>query len=406
MPVGKSKNDKPLPIAGVRFNTIAAAVYYPDRPDIAMLYADAPSSVAGVFTQHHLAAAPVQLCRQRLATASSKEGPWVFLVNSGNANAVTGKAGVQSAIRTCNLAASALGLEDDAVLPFSTGLIGVVLPVEPFEKGMSQLVSGLHEDGWDDFARAIMTTDTRPKIASRRVSLSQGEVCITGVAKGSAMLSPNMATMFAFAATDARIDQASLQKLHSDAVTYSFNRITVDGDTSTNDSAAIVATGASGVDIGQADDASTFADALNSLYLQLALELMRDGEGATRCVEVCVAEGATNADCLEVAYRIANSPLVKAAINMGDPNWGRLAMAVGNAACDIDPARVKLWIGDIPVLHQGELSPDYNEDEAVKVMAQEEYRILVTLGAGDASERVWACDLSHKYIEINAGYRS
>ncbi|MBF2755302.1 MAG: bifunctional glutamate N-acetyltransferase/amino-acid acetyltransferase ArgJ [Gammaproteobacteria bacterium AqS3] len=405
MAVGAAISDPPLPVAGISLAAVAAEIRYRDRLDLGLLCARGPCTLAATFTQNRFAAAPVRRCRELLIDAAP--GDWALLVNAGNANAATGPSGASAALQTCRIAAAALGLPPERVLPFSTGVIGEALPVEPFAEHLGPLSAGLGEHGWEDFSRCILTTDTRPKVASRRLEFGAGAVTVTAVAKGAAMMQPDMATMLAFAGTDARIEQRLLLRLHREAVAGSFNRISIDGDTSTNDAAVLIATGAGGVEIAEGSpEHSALAGALGEVYAQLAREMVRDAEGAEHCVTLIVQGGRDAAQCALVGYAVANSPLFKTAVFAADPNWGRLAMAIGRSGADFDPDQVRIDFEDVPVMLGGVVAPDYSEAAATAVMARPEYTLRIDLGCGAAAERFWFSDLSHDYIRINADYRT
>ena len=408
MPVNLKEPESLLPVKGVRLGVAEAAIKKPGRKDVLVIELPEGSRVAGVFTQNAFAAAPVQLCRQRL-----KKTPAIraLLVNSGNANAATGRDGLASARATTAAVASAIGVAADTVLPFSTGVIGQQLPVNRINAAVGHAVGRLRDDGdaWLDAARAIMTTDTVPKGASRRVSTSQGEVTVTGIAKGVGMICPDMATMLAFVGTDARLSAPAVRKLLADAVGVSFNCATVDGDTSTNDSCVLFATAQVGAkDIKPGDrDYKAVARAVTEVCEDLAQAVVRDGEGATRFVTVSVGGAKSVAEARQVAYSIAQSPLVKTALFAGDANWGRLAMAIGKAGvAKLDPGRVSVTLDQVKVLQRGEPHPAYDEAQGAAVLARPEFTIGVALGRGKASARIWTCDFSYDYVKINAEYRT
>lgn len=403
MAVGLKPASNLTPISGVRIGTAEAGVRYSGRPDLALFELAPGSTCAATFTQSAFAAAPVLLAKQHLEAAECRS----WLVNSGNANAATGQPGLDDASATCTVVAEALGVSAQSVLPFSTGVIGERMPLAAFERGVPAAVAALSEDGWLAGAEAIMTTDTVPKGASRTVALSGGTVNITGIVKGSGMIRPDMATMLAFAATDAVIAAESLRTMLHTAVEYSFNRVTVDGDTSTNDACVLAATGASGVVVTSDDDVAVLQAALNDLALELAQGMIRDGEGASKFVSVVVEQGRDIEECLEVAYTIAHSPLVKTALFASDPNWGRIVMAIGRAGVDaLDIEGVNVFLGDVSIVQAGGAAPSYTEAAGQAVMDQEDITIRVQLGRGEATETVWTSDLSHDYVTINAEYRT
>jgi glutamate N-acetyltransferase/amino-acid N-acetyltransferase len=350
----------------------------------------------------------VQLAREHLSACA--ESPRYLLINTGNANAGTGAPGLVAARTSCELLAAQVGVPAQAVLPFSTGVIGEDLPLAPIEAALPELVAALSEDGWADAARGIMTTDTRPKGTSRKVRVGDREFTVTGIAKGAGMLRPDMATMLAFVATDAPLEPPLLDRLLRDAVEASFHRITVDGDTSTNDAVLLAATGAEGgpevADL-QSPEAQALAEALTVLCVELAQELVRDGEGASRFVALEVSGGASSDECLAVAFTIAHSPLVKTALFAGDPNWGRLLAAIGRAGLEtLDVTAVRILINDVLIAEGGARAAGYSEAAGAAAMAPRELRIQVELGRGDATETVWTSDFSYDYVRINAEYRS
>lgn len=402
MAVGEASTDFKV-VPGVRLAATACGLKSGGTLDLVLMDLIEGSTSAGVFTQNLFAAAPVQVGKRHMAAAAPRR----WLINSGNANCAVGKVGIEDAEFCCNAVSQAAGGRPEEVLPFSTGVIGERLPAEKIANAVPELVANLSEDGWLDAARGIMTTDTRPKICSRQFEVDGATVTITGIAKGAGMIQPNMATMLAYIATDAGVPAQLLDGMLRAAVDRSFNRITVDSDTSTNDTVMLAATGASGVDVSEASPAhSAFGQALNSLCLELAQGLVRDGEGATRFVAVTVEGGASTRDCLDIAYAVANSPLMKTAIFAGDPNWGRVVMAVGKAGVQFDLAALNIWLGDVKLISSGEKEPTYTEEAGEAVMAAEEISIRISLGAGEASETVWTSDLSHEYVTINAEYRT
>ncbi|WP_370307470.1 bifunctional glutamate N-acetyltransferase/amino-acid acetyltransferase ArgJ [Sinimarinibacterium flocculans] len=395
-----------LPVPGVRLGTAEAAIKKPGRQDLLVIELAPGSRVAGVFTQNAFAAAPVRLCRERLAMAPAQRA---LLINAGNANAATGDGGLEDARKTTAAVASAVGCGPEQVLPFSTGVIGQRLPVQRMLEAVPKATAALTADAWNAAARAIMTTDTVPKGASRRVTTSQGEITVTGIAKGVGMIEPHMATMLAFIATDARLTAAAADAMLRAAVDDSFNCVTVDSDTSTNDACVLCATAQSGsndIDVGDADYGLVL-EAVRALCIDLAQAIVRDGEGATRFITVGVDGAASAAEARRVAYAIANSPLVKTAMFAGDANWGRIIMAIGKAGVDgLDPARVGVRLDDVILLENGEPHPDYEEARGAAVVAKPEFTIGVDLGRGEARARIWTCDFSYDYVRINAEYRT
>jgi len=363
------------------------------------------SGCAAVFTRNAFCAAPVTVARDHLAARV----PAYLLVNTGNANAGTGSQGIRDAGTCCTRLAELAGCSPQAVVPFSTGVIGEPLPVDRVADGLPEAFARLSEDGWTDAAHGIMTTDTVPKLASRRLEIDGHCVTVTGMAKGAGMIRPDMATMLAFIATDVALDGDLLHTCLTRAVTGSFNRITVDGDTSTNDACVLVATGRSTLPrLTRLDDHyDRLASAVAEVCGELARAIVRDGEGATKFVTVAVEQGATSEECLQVAYTIAHSPLVKTALFASDPNWGRILAAVGRAGLpDLDVDAVTIHLDDVCIVRDGGRAPDYTERAGQDVLRREEFTIRVALGRGKCSEQVWTCDLSYDYVRINAEYRS
>jgi glutamate N-acetyltransferase/amino-acid N-acetyltransferase len=408
--------NSPLPIAsdlkpvnGLRLGHAEAGIKRPGRKDVLVIELPAGSSVAGVFTKNRFCAAPVQICREHL-TATNKAGLEIraLVVNTGNANAGTGEPGYQNAIKTCDELAKLMGLQREQILPFSTGVILEPLPVEKVVAAMPQAISRLEADNWFNAAESIMTTDTQPKAASKQVQINGQTITLTGISKGAGMIHPNMATMLGYVGTDAKVSQALLQQLTTEAADLSFNAITIDGDTSTNDSFIVMATGASGVEIpssGSAFDA--FRQALIEISQQLAQMIVRDGEGATKFITIQIDGGKTVAECKQVAEAIAHSPLVKTAFFASDPNLGRILAAIGYAGiADLDVSGVQLWLDDVWVAKNGGRHPDYKEEDGQRVMKKAEIKVKADLGRGVATQTVWTCDLSHEYVSINADYRS
>lgn len=405
MPVGYSQLPELSAVAGVRLSARAAQVRYEDRDDLVVMELAEGSRCAAVFTRNAFCAAPVIVAREHLANIS----PRYLLINSGNANAGTGAPGLEDARLSCQALAQRAGCDVSQVLPFSTGVIGERLPVERIESALQGALAALSEDGWSAAAHAIMTTDTVAKGVSRTLQVDGKTITLTGMAKGSGMIRPDMATMLAYIATDAAVEETALQNCLQQAVDRSFNRITIDGDTSTNDACVLVATGASDtacLDAGHADYPA-FCHAVAEVCTRLAQLIVRDGEGATKFVTVQVEGGRDSTECLQVAYTVAHSPLVKTALFASDPNWGRILAAVGRAGLaqlDIDP--VELWLDDICIVRHGGVAPGYTEADGQRVMNQNEILIRIVLGRGEASETVWTSDLSHDYVSINADYRS
>ena len=387
-----------LGVPGIRVGVAAAGVKHPDRDDLALFALREGTTVGGVFTQNVFRAPPVAVAAGRLGPARG------LVVNSGNANAATGQRGVADAEACCAAAAAELGCEAHEVLPFSTGVIGEFLPMARMLSGIKDAAAALAEDGWAAAARAIMTTDTVPKGVSATFEVAGRPVTATAIVKGAGMIRPDMATLLAFLGTDAELTSAATQRLATALAEASFNRLTVDGDTSTNDAFVVAATGAAGVGAGH--ESALLAE-LTPLVVELAQRAARDGEGATKFVTVRVSGGATRGDCLRVAYAVAHSPLVKTAIFAGDPNWGRFCMAIGNAGvAGLDPARVALDLDAVRVAEDGMIAPSYTEAAGAAVMAQDAFTVAIDLGAGPCVETVWTSDLSHDYVRINTDYRT
>lgn len=396
-----------FPVPGVRIGVTEAGIRKPGRKDLTVFLLDDGAAVAGVFTQNRFCAAPVQVCRDHLARGA---GIRALVINTGNANAGTGQSGLVHARATCVALARLLQVAPEQVLPFSTGVIMEPLPFDRIEAGLPAAVANAAADHWLRAAEGIMTTDTVPKAASRRVRLSGGEVTITGIAKGAGMIRPNMATMLGFIATDACIDPAMMQTLVLELAEASFNRITIDGDTSTNDSFLLVATQQAmhtPIRDAASEDGRRLRAALLEVAQTLAQAIVRDGEGATKFITVRVEGGASAEECRKVAYAIAHSPLVKTAFYASDPNLGRILAAVGYAGIgDLDQTRIDLYLDDVHVVTGGGRHPDYSEADGQRVMKQAEIQVRVGLGRGTHAETIWTCDLSHDYVSINADYRS
>ncbi len=394
------------PIPGLALGFAEAGIKRANRKDILVMRLAPGSVVAGVFTQNRFCAAPVQLCKQHLLEANPIEA---LVVNTGNANAGTGEEGLRRAFQTCEVLAKSFGLSAEQVLPFSTGVIMEQLPADKIVVAIPTAVSQLKEDNWFAAAQAIMTTDTLPKAASLTINTEHGPIVITGISKGAGMIQPNMATMLGFVGTNVQIDRGLLQTLTAEAADLSFNAITIDGDTSTNDSFIVMATGQSSIRIQSRSDPlySVFREGLIAISQQLAQLIVRDGEGATKFITICVKGGKNSLECKRVAKAIAHSPLVKTAFFASDPNLGRILAAVGYAGIDdLDSGKVQLWLDDVWVAKDGGRHPDYEEEQGQAVMKQSEITVTVDLARGDAMETVWTCDLSHEYVSINADYRS
>lgn len=405
MAVGLGPLPEFFPIAGLRVGIASAGIKKPGRKDVVVFELAPGSQVAGIFTRNQFCAAPVTLCRKHLKLGA----PRYLLINTGNANAGTGERGMTDAMACCAALADAAGVPDTEVLPFSTGVIGEPLPVNKIVSALPDALAALADNNWADAARGIMTTDTLPKGATRQLELGGRIVSISGISKGAGMIRPNMATMLGFIATDAPIAPALLQRLASELGEASFNRITIDGDTSTNDACMLMATGAAGGDeIGpDSPDLPALTEALREVYMTLAHAIVRDGEGATKFITIDVDGAATQAEALDVAYTIAHSPLVKTALYASDPNWGRILAAVGRAGVpDLDLNALTLMLDDVCLVRNGGRAADYSEERGQAVMNQSEITIGVNLNRGTVRERVWTCDFSHDYVTINAEYRT
>ena len=396
------------PIPGVRIGVTEAGIRKANRKDLTVVLIDEGASVAGVFTRNRFCAAPVQVCREHLAHQVQGRGIRAMVINTGNANAGTGQDGLARARSTCAALARQLQLAPEQVLPFSTGVIMEPLPHERIEAGLPAALADASEDNWLRAAEGIMTTDTVPKAASARALLNGANVTVTGISKGAGMIRPNMATMLGFLATDAKVAPQLLPKIAKLVADRSFNRITVDGDTSTNDSLVIIATGKAGnVEFKTLDEAAALVELLSRVAVSLAQAIVRDGEGATKFITVQVQGGKTAEECRQVAYAIAHSPLVKTAFYASDPNLGRILAAVGYAGIeDLDQSGIDLFLDDVHVAVKGGRNPSYREEDGQRVMKQSEITVRVVLGRGQAEETVWTCDFSHDYVTINADYRS
>ena len=396
-----------FPVEGVELGTARAGIRKPGRRDLLLVRLAEGSTVAGVFTRNRFAAAPVQVCRAHLAKTNAVRA---IVVNTGIANAGTGETGLMNAEKTCEKAAELVGCGTDAVLPFSTGVIMEPLPVERLIKGLPEAYADLAPDNWLEAAEAIMTTDTVCKAFSTKAFLEFARITVTGISKGAGMIEPRMATLLGFIATDAAISAEVLPLIVKRVADKSYNRITVDGDTSTNDSFVVIATGKAKMEpITSADDPRIDAvtEALSVVARHLAQSMIRDGEGATKFITVQVQGAKSEAEALQVCYAVAHSPLVKTAFFASDPNLGRILAAVGNSRVeDLDSSKVTLWLDDVLVAEHGGRAAGYREEDGVRVMAQPEITVRIDLGRGMASETVWTTDLSHEYVTINADYRS
>jgi glutamate N-acetyltransferase/amino-acid N-acetyltransferase len=395
-------------LRGVRMATASAGIKYKNRTDVLLMVFDAPAAVAGVFTRSKCPSAPVDFCRANLAGGVAR----AVVVNSGNANAFTGAKGRAATELTAKSAAEAVGCGGHQIFLASTGVIGEPLDAGKFAGVLGEMNGQAHGDFWQEAAKAIMTTDTYPKVATRTAKIGGVTVTINGIAKGAGMIAPDMATMLSFVVTDADIASPVLQSLLSDGVGPSFNSVTVDSDTSTSDTLMLFATGAAAADgqakIEAADDPQLdgFRAALNDLLKDLALQVVRDGEGARKMVEVTVTGAETDAAAKRIALSIANSPLVKTAVAGEDANWGRIVMAVGKAGEMADRDRLAIWFGDVRVAVNGERDPDYSEAQTTAVMQREDIPVRVDIGLGEGSATVWTCDLTKEYVAINGDYRS
>jgi len=399
--------DSLYPIAGVRIGVTEAGVRKVGRKDLTVVLLDAGASVAGVFTTNRFCAAPVQICREHLQAG---QGVRAMVINTGNANAGTGADGLARARSTCAALAQRLGVAEQQILPFSTGVIMEPLPNDRIEAGLAAAIADAQAGNWMRAAEGIMTTDTVPKAFGAKLNIAGKPVRVTGISKGAGMIRPNMATMLGFIATDACVSQAVMQQLALELAEGSFNRVTVDGDTSTNDSLVVIASNKAGhAEITSLDsaDGQVLRSAMLEVARKLAQAIVRDGEGATKFITIQVEAGRDSAECRKVAYAIAHSPLVKTAFFASDPNLGRILAAVGYAGIDdLDQERIELFLDDVHVATRGGRNPAYREEDGQRVMRQSEITVRVGLGRGSAADTVWTCDLSHDYVTINADYRS
>ena len=392
------------PVPGFRLGTACAGIKTPGRKDLVVMELSESTSVAAVFTQNAFCAAPVTVAKQHLQSGA----PSYLLINTGNANAGTGEIGLADAQQSCEVLAELTSVTANKILPFSTGVIGEPLPMEKLLGGIPQAVEALNENGWVDAAEGILTTDTRPKGASLQFSLegSTDLLTITGITKGSGMIKPNMATMLGFVATDAQVDPELLHRALHLVANKSFNRITVDSDTSTNDAVVLAATGASGVVIDESNF-EQFVAQLETVFIELAQSIIRDGEGASKFVSVVVDSAVDSAEAVKVAYCIAESPLVKTALAASDANWGRILAAVGRAGVDnLDVNKVSISLNQVLIVEQGGRAASYTEKAGEQAMAAEDITIQVSLNRGSAAETVWTTDLTYEYVRINAEYRT
>ena len=406
MSVGLKYPQSLIKIKGIRLSASSAKIYRKKRDDIALIEITDGSVTSAAFTQNRFCAAPVQISKNHL----SKSKPRYCLINAGNANAGTGEDGLSNSKAICRELAKITNCNENEILPFSTGVIGEDLPVEKINKALPQLVKNLSEDCWVNVAKSIMTTDTIPKAVSSQISIANSTVSVTGIAKGSGMIKPDMATMLSFVATDANITKDALDKIRDHALIKSFNRITIDGDTSTNDSFLLISTCAIDAPIIDKKGSKEFKILENEIIKvcrELAQAIVRDGEGATKFLSIQVDEGIDSSECLSVAYKVAESLLVKTAFTASDPNWGRIIAAIGNSNIrDLDIHKIDVYIEDICIVNNGERSKTYSEDKGKKVMRQNEIILRINLRRGTFSEEIWTTDLSYEYIKINAEYRS
>lgn len=406
MAVGDLSMPAMLPVAGVKIGISEAYIRYKNRRDLVVFELAEGSNVAAVFTKNAFCAAPVQLARRHI----QQTAPRYLVINTGNANAGTGLRGLETAAETCQALANLTSTTAAQILPFSTGVIGEQLPVDRLIAGLPAALKDLSVGAWNDAAVGIMTTDTLPKGASEQFEVDGQRYTVTGISKGAGMIRPNMATMLSFVATDAPIAQPLLQDILRDVTEQSFNRITIDGDTSTNDACVLVATGhAGGVEITSKEDSRYQAvfTVLQRVFLRLAQLIVRDGEGATKFMTVRVEGGNNAQECCDIAYSVAHSPLIKTAFFASDPNWGRILAAVGKAGVEeLDVSKIQVWLDDVQICRNGGAAPDYTEAQGAAVMKQEEITIRIALGRGEAVDTVWTCDLSYDYVKINADYRS
>ncbi len=406
MAVGDVSMPQMHAVKGVKIGSAEAYVRYQNRRDLVVFEFSPGTNVAGVFTQNAFCAAPVRVCKKHLEMGN----PRYLVINTGNANAGTGALGMENAKATCFKLAELAHVEPFEILPFSTGVIGEQLPIDRLLQGLQPALNTLNESSWADAAEGIMTTDTTPKGASELFELDGVTYTITGISKGAGMIRPNMATMLSYVATDAPISRELVQQLLKDAVNVSFNRITIDGDTSTNHSCIFAATGqAGGIEISSTGDAryAAVAEVLTRVMKRLAQLIVRDGEGATKFITVAVEGGGNTQECCDVAYSIAHSPLVKTALFASDPNWGRILAAIGYAGVpELNVENIQVWLGDVQICKDGGAAADYTEEAGAREMEKSEITIRVDLGRGEAKDTVYTCDLSYDYVKINADYRS
>ena len=405
MAIGEAALPSLNSIQGIRLGSTSAGIKTEGRHDLVVIELQPGTTTAGVFTQNAFCAAPVIVAKSHLAAMESR----YLVINTGNANAGTGEQGLSDAKQTCSVLAGLQGVDEQQILPFSTGVIGEPLPIDKIFSALPKAIEQLTETGWTDAALGIMTTDTRPKAASRSFDFGGKKISVTGIAKGAGMIKPNMATMLSYIATDALIEKSQLQDVLNDAVECSFNRITVDGDTSTNDACILMATGASELRIDSSNPSllSQFKEIVTSVCIDLAQGLIRDGEGVSKFVTVIVSGAKDTEEALKVGYTVAESPLVKTALFACDPNWGRILMAIGRAGVeDFDVSKIKVHLGSVLIAENGGRASSYTEEAGQAVMDKEEIKISIDLSRGDVSETLWTTDLSHDYVKINAEYRT
>jgi glutamate N-acetyltransferase/amino-acid N-acetyltransferase len=407
MAVGNGLVDELIPVAGVSLGVACAGIKETGRRDLVVFELSPGSTVGAVFTQNAFCAAPVQVCKDNLAANLQTR---FLVVNTGNANAGTGQQGMDDALETCARLAAKRSIEPSQVLPFSTGVIGEYLPMTAIVSGIPNALETMMPEGWNEAAEGILTTDTRAKGASRQFEFEDETITVTGIAKGSGMIKPNMATMLSFVATDAPVSSEVVQKITKIATDRSFNRITVDGDTSTNDSNVLIATGKANVPIVDSEDHPLFKFLLKTVQevmLSLAQQIIRDGEGANKFIEVRVEGADSQAEALAVGYSVAESPLFKTAMSASDANWGRILMAVGKANVEnLNVNTIDVYLGDVCIVKNGQRHPEYTEDQGSSVVEEEDILIKVVLNRGVVSESIWTTDLSYEYVRINAEYRS
>ncbi|MBT8440181.1 MAG: bifunctional glutamate N-acetyltransferase/amino-acid acetyltransferase ArgJ [Gammaproteobacteria bacterium] len=393
------------PVKGIRLASAPAGIKYADRDDVVLMALPEGATSAAVFTQNAFCAAPVTIAKKHLSEAS----PRYLLINSGNANAGTGEPGYRDAMETCKTVGAAVACPINQILPFSTGVIGQRMETSKFAAVMPRLLETLDESGWEKAANAIMTTDTVEKIVSKQTEIDGKSVTVTGISKGSGMIHPDMATMLGYVATDAKVEANLLQKCLNDAVSPSFNSITVDGDTSTNDACVLIASGEGELTLGDVSDTGyeAFSEAVKAVCMELARKIVLDGEGATKLIEIKVDQALSAQEARNVAFTIAHSPLVKTAMFASDPNWGRILAAVGRTGItDFDIDQIKIWLGDVCIVEQGGVAASYTEEAGQSVMDKAEIIIRIDLARGKAEARVLTCDLSYDYVKINAEYRT